>query len=174
MKKGNYFFLLIVLAAIFNSCARPVKGSNGVVYKTVVDYNNYIIDRQKILIKNIVDFVKVSQTDLDSAENMMDENSTIITGLINDIKGMPPYKGDTLFRNAGINLFVFYKNLFGNEYKRLIEIRRNGGDSDPAQQNELNNIVDGIAKDEEMYDKIFHNAQKDFAEKNNMRLSENK
>jgi hypothetical protein len=38
---------------------------------------------------------------------------------------------------------------------------------------EMQNIVEKITKEEEGYDKAFHNAQKSFADRNNMKLKEN-
>jgi uncharacterized protein YoxC len=37
----------------------------------------------------------------------------------------------------------------------------------------VNSIVEDINKEEEKLDKAFHNAQKEFADKNNMKLMEN-
>ena len=37
----------------------------------------------------------------------------------------------------------------------------------------MNDIVDKISKEEEKFDKTFRNAQKDFAQKNKMKLIEN-
>ena len=171
MNKLRYYFLLIVFAGIFIACKQSVKGSNGVVYKTAVEYNDYIISRQSTLIKNVMDFVQVSQTDLDSADKMLDKNVAVISIMINDLNGMPAYKGDTTLRNTGINLFQFYKRVFGNDYKKLIELRKNGEDS--ASIAEINEIVQKVTKEEESYDKNFHNAQRDFAQKNNMKLTDN-
>jgi len=169
----KYFFLLIAIIAGVAACQQAAKGSNGVVYKSAVQYSDYIVGRQNIIINNIINFVQVSKTDLDSAGKMLDKYVMDITGSITDIKGMPPYKGDTSFRNAAIHLFQFYKKVFGNEYKRLIEIRQNHGETTSEGVAEMNGIVEKITKEEEGYDKIFHNAQKDFAEKNNLRLSDN-
>jgi hypothetical protein len=171
MNKLRYYFLFIAFAGIFIACKQSVKGSNGVVYKTAVEYNDYIISRQSTLIKNVMDFVQVSQTDLDSADKMLDKNVAIISIMINDLNGMPAYKGDSTLRNTGINLFQFYKKVFGNDYKKLIELRKNGEDS--ASIAEINEIVQKVTKEEESYDKNFHNAQRDFAQKNNMKLTDN-
>ena len=173
MHKLKLFFLLIVITTIHFTCKQSVKGSNGVVYKSAVEYNNYIIERQKILIKNVMDFVKVSQTDLDSADKILDKNVAEISDMINDINEMPDYNGDSSLRIAAINLFKFHKNLSENVYKRLIEIRRSGKDSTPEEVAEIKDIVEQVTKEEAGYDKGFRNAQKDFAEKNNMKLADN-
>jgi hypothetical protein len=105
---------------------------------------------------------------------MLDNFVVEIDSMIIDIKGMPPYKGDTSFRDAAIRSFNFYKKAFDNEYKQLIHIRQNGGNTTEEGIAEMNRIVDNITSEEEKYDKAFHNAQKNFADKNHLKLGENK
>jgi hypothetical protein len=155
------------------ACNQLVKGKNGQVYKSAVQYNDYIIGRQSTLIKNILDLSAAAQTNLDSASKMLDRYIVETDSMIVDINGMPQYKGDSTFRNAAIASFAFYKKIFGNEYKRLINIRKNGGDATEEGIAEMNRIVGDITKEEEKYDKAFHNAQKNFADKNNMKLGAN-
>jgi hypothetical protein len=169
----KYLVLMIILASSFASCQQPVKGANGEVYKSAVQYNNYIVNRQSTIMKDIMEFAQASRTNLDSAGKMLDKYIVDIDVMITGIKGMPPYKGDSSLRDAATSSFTFYKRIFGNEYKRLIDIRLNGTNATEGEVAEMNGIVSQIAKDEESYDKIFHNAQKDFAEKNNMSLEEN-
>ena len=155
------------------ACNQPVKGKNGQVYKSAVQYNDYIIGRQSTLIKNILDLSATAQTNLDSASKMLDRYIVETDSMIVDINGMSPYEGDSTFRNAAIASFAFYKKIFGNEYKQLINIRKNGGDATEEGIAEMNRIVGDITKEEEKYDKSFHNAQKNFADKNNMKLGAN-
>jgi hypothetical protein len=169
----RYLFFTAIIWACVAACNQPVKGKNGQVYKSAVQYNDYIIGRQTILIKDVMDMLKVAQTDLDSANKMLDNFVVKTGGLITDIEGMPPYKGDSSFRNAAIASFTFYKKVFGNEYKQLISIRKDGGDATEEGIAKMNKIVDNISREEEKYDKTFHNAQKDFADKNHMKLGEN-
>ena len=76
-------------------------------------------------------------------------------------------------RNAAIQSFSFYKKVFSTDYRQLISIRKNGGDQTEEGVGEMNNIVEKITKEEEQYDKAFHNAQRSFAEKNKMKLVDN-
>src|ERR1044072_6764441 len=59
------------LAILVVSCNKPVKGKNGVTYKTAVEYNDYIVNRQSTLIKDVIAFGGAAQTNLDSAEHML-------------------------------------------------------------------------------------------------------
>ena len=169
----KYFISAALLACCLVSCNQTTKGPNGVVYKNAVEYNDYIVSRQTTMMKNVLDFVQVSQTDLDSASKMLDHDVEQLDGMITDIQGMPPFRKDTALRNAAVGTFQFYRRVFGNEYKQLINIRKNGGAETQAGQDEMKSIVASITEQEEGYDKRFHNAQKDFAEKNHIKLAEN-
>ena len=169
----KYSALTGILTCLVLACSQPVRGKNGKLYKNAVEYNDYIVSRQTIIMKNVMDFVKVSGTDLDLAAKMLDRYIPEMDSIIADVKAMPPYKGDSILRDAAIGSFGFYKKVFGNEYKQLVNIRRSGGTGTEEGVAEMNKIVEQITLQEEQYDKIFHNAQEDFAKKNNMKLEEN-
>ena len=164
------FLLLIFVLAGFVSCKSPAKGKNGEVYKTPVQYNDYIVGRQTTLLKNIMEFAKVAQIDLDSADKMLNGYVKQTNDMIEDLRGMPPYKGDSALRDAAINSFTFYRKAFDEYYREIIKLRKEGGED---QETAINEIVEKLSADEEKYDKTFHNAQKDFAKKNKMRLMDN-
>jgi hypothetical protein len=169
----RHLFFVVTIVACLAACNHPVKGRNGEVYKSAVQYNDYIIGRQTTLIKNVLELSTIAQTDLDSANRMLDKYVMETDSMITDLNGMPTYKGDSSFRDAAIASFSFYKKVFVNEYKQLINIRKNGGDTTEDGISEMNRIVGDISREEEKYDKAFHNAQKNFADKNNMKLAEN-
>jgi len=165
--------LLILFITAFVSCNQPVKGRNGVIFKSASQYNDFIVGRQTAVMKNVMDFVRVSETNLDSAETMLDEYVVGLEKIIEEINGLPPYKGDSVLRDAAAATFVFYKRIFSNEYKELIDIRKKGGAFTEEGVTAMNQIVDRITQEEDRYDKAFHNAQRDFAAKNNMKLTDN-
>jgi hypothetical protein len=162
-----------IISLCLVTCIQPIKGKNGLVYKSAIQYNDYIIDRQATVVKKMFDLKEVAETNLDSAGKMLDETISQLEGMIDDIKGMPAYKGDSLFRDAAIGSFAFYKKIFRNEYRKIINIRQNGGDTTEAGMMEIKEIVDQISREEEKYDKAFHNSQKDFADNNHMKLEKN-
>lgn len=169
MKKNLLLFVLVIAIV---ACNKPVKGPNGVTYKSAVQYNDYIVGRQSTLIKNVLKFGEVAQTSLDSAGLMLDGFIKDTDKMIDEIKGMPAWKGDTTLRNAAVRSFSFYKRVFEKDYRRILELRKDETAGEEAIT-EINNIVDNISKEEEQYDKTFHNAQRDFATKNKMKLVEN-
>jgi hypothetical protein len=161
---------MLALAACTNS---EVKGKNGVVYKSALEYNDYIIKNQKEVINVVLDFVKVAETSIDSANTILDNGMITADEAVKNIEGMPPYKGDSTFRNAAINSFRFYRQVLGDEYKEMLAIRRKGQDMTSDDLNRVQVILDELGKREEKYDKAFHNAQVEFAKENNLRLSSN-
>lgn len=170
MKK---ILFVLLLGTGFIACKESPKGANGVTYKSPVQYNDYIVGRQTTLMKNIVDFSKASQIDLDSAEKMLNGYIIETTTMIKEIKGMPPYKGDSSLRDAAIQTFGFYRQVFEDDYKQIIKLNKTGESITEEGATKVNNIVEDITRREEKLDKAFHNAQSEFARKHNMRLTEN-
>ena len=169
----KYVALLLIITATTIACKQPVKGKDGKVYKDAVEYNDYIINRQSAIMQDVIDFLKVSETNLDSARKMLNDYAVKIEKMVEEIKGMPPYKGDSVLRDAAVGSFGFYKKMFQNEYKQIIDIRLSSNGQTEDAVAEMDRIVDKITVEEEKFDKVFHNAQGDFARKNNIRLSEN-
>jgi hypothetical protein len=170
MKK---LFLISCISLLLGGCKQSAKGPNGVTYKTPVAYNDFIVDRQSGLIKKVLEFGKVADISLDSAEGLLNTYIRDTEGMIRDIKGMPPYEGDSTLRDAAVGSFTFYKKIFDKEYREILSIRRKGEAMTPEDIERLNQIVENITKEEEQYDKRFRRAQDDFADKNKMRLKEN-
>ncbi len=168
--KKNLAVLAVIL--VLFACNKPVKGPNGVTYKNAVAYNDYIVGRQNILIKNVLKFGEAAQVNLDSAEALLNKFIPETEKMITELKGMPAWKGDTTLRSAAVKSFTFYKRVFEQDYRRILEIRKNEN-ATGEDIVEMNDIVDKISKEEEKFDKDFHNAQKDFAQKNKMKLIEN-
>lgn len=171
----RYLFLSLVVVIGLAACKQPVKGRNGVSYKSATDYNDYIVNRQTALMKNVLDFGRLADISIDSAAAMLKTSAIQATKMINEIKGMPPYKGDSALRDAAINSFIFYKGVFEKDYADILNIKRKGSENITSDDvAEANRIVDRIGKEEEVLDKAFHNAQKAYADKNNMKLIDNK
>jgi hypothetical protein len=160
-------FYIILIA-----CNPPVKGKNGQVYRNAAEYNNYIIERQSIIMKDIAAFVRISNTSLDSADLELDKSIPELARMNTEIRDMPLYKGDSSLRNSAVRLFHFYYRLFTEDYKQLIQFWRTNGRQTRLGINETNRVIDKITLEEEKYDKNFHNTQKDFAEKNHMKIKE--
>ena len=66
-----------------------------------------------------------------------------------------------------------YKKVFEDDYKQIIRLNKDGESITEEGAAKVNSIVEDISKEEEKLDKAFHNAQSEFASKNNMKLMEN-
>lgn len=165
-----YLSFVFVLAACKNE--QP-KGANGVTYKSAVQYNDYIVSRQTKLMRNIMDFVKVAQTDLDSAELMLDNYVKETGTMVMDLKGMPAFKGDSALRDAAVSIFGFYKKIFDHDYRDIIHLRQDQEGDATVIEERIQQIVKNVEEEEKGYDSRFQGAQKAFAKKNNMKLIEN-
>ncbi len=171
----RYFLLSAVLVFGITACKQNVKGENGVIYKSAIEYNDYIANRQTNLVKKVIELTKLMGVNLDSAEVKLNKAVSEAEEMIVEIKGMPPYKGDSALRDAAIRSFSFYKNVFENDYLNVINIYKKGEENLTQEDvTEVNRIVAKISQEEEALDKSFHNAQKDYAEKNKIKLIENK
>ena len=169
----KYFLLALVVISSVTACNKPVKGRNGITYKNAVEYNDYIVSRQTKLMRNVLDFGKTAETNLDSAESMLGRFANETDQMIREIKGMPAFKGDSVLRDAAVKSFTFYKRVFAQDYVDILNIRKKESEITEADISELDRIVDKISKEEENFDKSFHEAQRNFASKNNMRLKDN-
>lgn len=173
----RYLFLSAILFAGLVACKQSssVKGENGVTYKNPVEYNDYIVNRQTDLMKKVVEFGKVADVSLDSAEALLKKSVRETAKMIEEIKGMPAYKGDSALRNAAVNSFSFYKKIFEKDYMDILNIRKKGEENITEEDvAAANAIVEKISKEEEGLDKAFKNAQQDYAEKHKMKLMNNK
>jgi hypothetical protein len=94
---------------------------------------------------------------------------------IEDIKGMPAYKGNTEFRDAAIALLGFYERLFKEDYKKIAEVRAAAPDNNltEAQAQEITQVAEKLSADEKTFDNRFQKAQRDFAKEHKMRILEN-
>lgn len=168
--------LLISLLFVFNliACKQYVKGKNGISYKSATVYNDYIINRQTSLLKKVLDYSKMANDDLDAAAAVLKQSTEDAEKMIDEVKGMPAYKGDSSLRDAAINSFTFYKQLFRKEYMDILNIHKKEKENITKEDiTEADKIFEKISKEEEILDKAFHTAQQDFADRHKMKLITN-
>lgn len=166
-------FLSLVLVSFYSCKTQTKKGANGVSYGSAQEYNDYIVKRQTILMQDVMDFVKVSQNDLDSAERMLDNFVTKTKTMTTEIKGMPAYKSDSTLRDAAVDIFGFYARVFDSDYRDLIHLKKEQNGTSQEIEDRIMGIVKKVTQEEAGYDNKFQSAQKNFAQKNNLKLLEN-
>lgn len=174
--KKTLVLLTMGLALFISSCGSSTeKGANGVSYSSPEDYNNYIVNKQTETARNLLQFGNSVSTDPKGTLTSLDGYAKEIQQDIEDIKGMPAYKGNTELRDAAVALFGFYERLFKEDYKKIAEVRAAAADSDltEAQAQEINQVAEKLSVDEKGFDNRFQKAQREFAKEHKMRILEN-
>jgi hypothetical protein len=154
---------------VFLSCDMTGKKQ----FSTASQYNNYIIDRQTFVINEIFAFNKAIGINIDSADTIREHAILVVDKAIADVKGMPPFRRDSAFRDAAVNSLTFYKDLFSDKYVAILALKRHTGEGNDNTA-ALDSINQLMVREEEGYDKALHNTQHDFADRNQMELVENK
>jgi hypothetical protein len=164
----------LLCTTLLISCSIPVaQGRNGAQFATALEYNNYIIERQSGVIYHIIDLTKMVDVDLQTTETMVNRGVALTDSVLADVKGLSDFRGDSALRHSAIVLFSFYRKVFDKDYREIIAIRKKGDDITEEEYQRLQLIQQGLELEETERDKHFHNAQQDFAARNNLRLGDN-
>lgn len=164
----------LLCTALLLSCSIPVaQGRNGAQFATALEYNNYIIERQSGVIYHIMDVTKMADKDLHTTEMLLNRGVALADSVLADVKGLSDFKGDSALRNSAISMFSFYRKVFDSDYREMIAIRRKGDGITGEDYQRLQLIQLALEREESEKDKQFHNAQQDFATRNNLRLGHN-
>jgi hypothetical protein len=170
MRKNLLFFFAILLVVVSCNTAPNATGRNGAIFKTPAEYNDYIISRQLKIVGLIDQFAAASEVSTDSAQAVLQTSSNATSEYLADISAMSDFRGDTAFRNAAVNSFGFYKRIFDKEYRILLDINAKGENISDADVQQSQAISQALSVEEADLDKRFANAQRDFAQKNKLRL----
>lgn len=159
--------LLVSLCVV--SCNAPVKGKNGVTYNTALQYNDYILNKQKDIINLIIEYSQASQNDLAKADVILDTAVATSDRYIKDIEGMPEWKGSSTFRDDALALFKFYKKTFSEDYQYIVDMQKDGNVT-KEEETKYNQLVASITSNEGRLDANMKRAQQEFANKNGFKL----
>lgn len=167
----KYLVITLLVASSLLSCKNSkVKGKNGVTYDNAVEYNDFIVNRQTTLMKKVVDFGKTAGVSVEAAKDSLKVYARQAGTMLNEIKGMPPFKNDSTLRDAAVESFTFYKRIFEKDYLDILELYSKGDAKTEEDIAATDEIIARITKDEADLDGPFQQAQKDFAKKNKIEL----
>jgi hypothetical protein len=169
----NILLVLILLPVLLIACKESPKSKDGFVFDAPVKYNDYIINRQSKIVKDVIKWANMADTDLDSASAFLGKMAVSISAEIEAVKGMPAYGDNTEFRDAAINSFEFYKRTCRDVYSKLLDYRRLGEKMTDADKEAMQVLVENISKEEKQMDLAFKKAQKNFADQFNIKLGKN-
>jgi hypothetical protein len=139
---------------------------------TPVEYNDAIIGEQTKIYKIMLRMADYFSKDLKKADKVRLELVDQCQKSIDFLKKLPAYEGDKDFRDAGVALFTFYKEISEKEYKEIIDILKKE-QIEPADVEVLRKLEEQITKREKPLDDAFQAAQQAFAKKHNLSLYEN-
>ena len=171
----KYLILSVLVSIIIASCnmGQPA-GANGIKYRSSLEYNNYIMERQKQVVEGMGSYTSASQGDLTTASRELDKAVATITNGLKDIQGMSTYDGDSSLRDAAANLFAFYKKSFTSDFREMLliskKVQENTGTPQDIERYKL--IQQSISKTEGPLDEKMKEAQVNFAKKYNLVLSD--
>ena len=167
MKQVASLFLLICL--VLGAKAQAPTFNSG------VDYNDYIVGLQNNIGKAIVEFNEVmggEEVTKASIEPYYLSMKLAAQQAVIKTKALGPYKGNTELRNAAVNLFQFYVETFGNEYREMIDLVIEAEITE-ATLVRVNEILASVTEKEGGLDQAFQMAQGNFAKQFGFSLTEN-
>lgn len=139
---------------------------------TPVEYNDAIIGEQTKISKVMLDMANYFGSDLTKSEALRGDLVKQCEASVKVLKDLPDYKGKTDFRDAGVALFTFYKEISEKEYKEMIEILAKP-EIELADIERLTVLEKEIGAREQPLDAAFQTAQQAFAKEHNLSLYEN-
>ncbi|MBL0183605.1 MAG: hypothetical protein IPP96_15475 [Chitinophagaceae bacterium] len=170
-------FAFFIIASSSNAQLRKTTSSNAQVnkFESAVAYNDFIVNEQTKVGMAIKKFNTTFENSTDTVEIHAARIaiSRQADSAVNRMNKMVPYKGDTSLKKNAISLFGFYSKIAGKEYKQFIWIFFSKEKTTEQKSKELQDIVNDITEREKIYDSNFLEAQKAFATKYNIKLTEN-
>ncbi|HSZ26214.1 MAG TPA: hypothetical protein VK766_10860 [Cytophagaceae bacterium] len=141
----KYFLYLITIGFLLGSCEskkeKPVETSDapkdsagvetainkdscagGIYIKYAHAYNNFIVAHQSFILEENIQFIKSIKAD-ETKEKVTELYKILEAQTQNSIDSLTkvcPFNGNVEYKNAGIELFKFYKEVW-NDYKSLLE-----------------------------------------------------
>lgn len=169
MRTINLFFAAVIMIALY-SCGGKSGSSDKVTFSSAVEYNDFIVGLQsgiKDQFNTISDALNAN--DINAAKIKTTELENKCTKAIDTLNKLDAYNGNTAFRDAAINLFTHYKDFSQKGMKEELDIMAkpeiNGQDEQRIDQ-----LDDEFAQKEDGLHKTFIDAQKKFADENNLVL----
>lgn len=164
--------VLFLFALILFAVASPLRAQP---FKEAVDYNDYIVDQQNSIGRELITFNEAFADETVTFESITPTYNQLIkvteTAIAN-VTAMDAYGGNTDLRNSAAALFGFYLDIFKNEYLEMMKILL----QDEATESgfaRVEEIMQQISASEAEFDQAFNDAQTAFAEKHNFKLEEN-
>lgn len=139
---------------------------------TALEYNDAIINEQTDIASVMIKFGEVIESSIEQADILRKEIVSQCDSSLKTMNDLPEFDGNSEFKNAGIALFSFYKEISAKEYRQILDVLEKEEIKDNDLQ-ELQNIQTSIETREAKLDSRFQAAQRDFAQKNKITIGDN-
>lgn len=152
-------FLLIVIAG-----CNPTEEAD---QERLISYNDSIIAEQDKVINQLMDLnMHINNLDHSRINEAYTELLRQTERSTQKIKEIGPYRNDSMFLNATLDLFDHYQSTFNNEYDTIIEILAQGEANITQPQLEVMDSISKVieGKESEAFEN-FQKAHQQFAEK---------
>lgn len=164
MKPLSIFLLLgLVLLQSFKSDTKI----------TAIEFNDAIIGEQNKIIELTLEMIDYFETDLDKSEEVRILAVQQCTSSITALTKLETFKGGENFKSAALALITFYRDIFSNEFEKMISILKKGENITEEDLEYLSIINDEINAREFELDANLEKAQSDFAIANNFTIDVN-
>lgn len=140
-----------------------------------IHYNDRIVGCQNRIIEKMLALAdSFSTTDPTPMQEKLRALKKQIDESLADVSRLQGFKGSTRLRDAAVALFVFYRDIASSEYAELVAILGKGENISDNDRERLQEIQTAITAREAPFDLELQAAQKEFALKFNITVSENK
>lgn len=166
----------LILSFLLFLFASTVLSAQVIKFETAIAYNDFIVGEQTKVGEAIKLFVNTYSNSKDSTE-IQEARKAIVKqadSAVKLVKSVVAFKGDTSLKQHAIRLFNFYSVSAANEYNQFVLLAFDTKKSNEQVNKEMKAIAKDITEREKIYDINFQEAQKAFAAKHNIKLSENK
>lgn len=137
-------------------------------------YNDSIINHQNKVVNKMMALVETfGRKDHAEMTGKLGELNEALDKSITAVKAMEGYKGDTSLRDAIAELMEFYKDIFSNEYKEMIDIIGSTTPLGPDDVTRMQTIQKEVAVREKVLDDNLARVQREFAQKYNIQIKKN-
>lgn len=139
---------------------------------TALEFNDAIINEQADIARVMMSFSSTIETNIEEADNVRKQIISQCDSSLMKVSALQELKGGIEFKNAGIALFNFYKDMSKTEYRKILDILEKENINEDDLE-ELTRIQTTIESKETQVDTRFQAAQTKFAEMNNLKIGGN-
>lgn len=144
-------------------------------FKNAGDYNNFIMKEMTATVQKNFEYISLSvhSDEFDQLENKRNEVIRQISLAKENIAKMPRIDGDARLRDEALDVLNEYQNAFTLDYKDIIGLKKKSKDSYESMEAYFRAEDEAEAKVNKATSQL-RKAQAEYAEKNNMKIVENK